>query len=69
MKIMFGNTTVEATVYLVMRNGEVWDVRTDKGDYEVYDGEITDDMPSQYVNEIIPIGGDVDMGAVTIKEV
>lgn len=68
MKIMFRNKTVETEAYLIMRNGEVWDVRLDAGDYEVYDGEITDDMGCQYVSEIIPLDRNIDMGFVTIKE-
>lgn len=69
MKIMFRNKTVDTEAYLIMRNGEVWDVRLDASDYEVYDGKITDDMGSQYVSEIIPLDRNIDMGFVTIKEV
>ena len=57
MKFKVGSKTYEADVYLVIRNGEVWDVRVDAGDYEVYDGEITDDMESQYVDAIIALSG------------
>lgn len=59
MKFVFNGKTLEAQVYLIIRNGEVWDVRNDAGDYEVYDGEITDEMGSQYVHAIIPLADEV----------
>lgn len=46
---------MKITAYIIMRNKKVWDIRLDPSDYIIYNGKISDNMPSQYCSEIVPI--------------
>lgn len=71
MKIFFANKTIEADVYLVMKDGEVIDVRMCPEDYvprsEADKYWFMDKDSDLFVDAIIPLTGNIDMGFTFVK--